>query len=97
MSRALPARPQCEAYRKPGSFMTFGPRVWVQCENPCDMLVTFEEKDVKGVVTSRKVWTCNGCYSEFLTRQPDTPHKVSHKRVVDKKLKVLDRRRHRSV
>jgi hypothetical protein len=59
--------------------MTLGPREWIQCKNPSDMLVTFKEKDVKGVVANRKVWTCTDCYKEFLKRQPGTPHKVSHK------------------
>lgn len=73
---AFPLRPRCECYRKPGSFMTFGPRSWVRCEQPATMTVRF--KKVEGtVVTQKKVVCCAGCYQEFLRREPNMPHKVT--------------------
>jgi hypothetical protein len=79
-SSVFPSRPRCEGYKKPGSFMTLGPRYWQQCENPATMLVRFKEEYVKGIVANKKVWCCDECYSEFKRIQPETKHTVSNRR-----------------
>lgn len=70
------AKQRCECYKKPGSFLTFGPREWIQCENDAVMVVAFNEEDLNSTVVSRVVKACQSCYEEFQKREPNKHHEV---------------------
>lgn len=54
---------RCEGYRKYGSFMTLGPRVWRQCENEAIALLEIEQDGKVETLPG-----CDVCWQEAIDR-----------------------------
>ncbi len=52
---------RCEGWRKPGSFMTFGPRHWEQCSNEAIVMIKFERKGENQILPA-----CAQCWQDCI-------------------------------
>ncbi len=78
---------RCEGYYKYGSFMTFGPRRWEQCENEAIVMIRFIDQqnnnNYEGEGQERTLPACAKCWQQCITDHmeilevtpilPDTP------------------------
>ena len=53
---------RCEGWTLPGSFMTFDPRTWKQCENDAIVMLTVKQEEVE------KQPACNDCWKKGIEK-----------------------------
>lgn len=66
MEMIPPDRERCQCEWRGGSFMTFGPRMWIRCESKPVVIVWEKEADAKGQRGAMSL--CAEHLKEFLKR-----------------------------
>jgi hypothetical protein len=64
---------RCDRWTMSGSFMTFGPQEWKQCQNPATKHIVFKKKHGRWNV--KEAFACDSCYIEFL-KEYQVPHSM---------------------